>query len=82
MTVRLLDPPLHEFLPKRNQTALESFTYEEELLELSARLGISHDECVVRNSLLLFIHTCIHIHTYFLSHLVYCYGLYRVASVL
>lgn len=65
MTVRLLDPPLHEFLPKRNQTALESFTYEEELLELSARLGISHDECVVRNSLLLFIDTCIH--TYILS---------------
>lgn len=49
VTVRLLDPPLHEFLPKRNQTTLESFTYEEELLELSARLGISLDECVVRS---------------------------------
>eukprot|EP01036_Dinobryon_divergens_P024279 gene24279-32714_t len=52
VTVRLLDPPLHEFLPKRNQTTLESFTYEEELLELSARLGISLDECVSRISAL------------------------------
>ena len=69
VTVRLLDPPLHEFLPKRNQTALESFTYEEELLELSARLAISLDECVVSKQ-----HPCLflslerdylHIHTYF-----------------
>ena len=60
--MRLLDPPLHEFLPKRNQTTLESFTYEEELLELSARLGISLDECVV-SSLSLYIYIYWHLVT-------------------
>lgn len=47
VTVRLLDPPLHEFLPKKSQADSTLIAYEEELQELSAKLGISLDICKV-----------------------------------
>lgn len=52
MTIRLLDPPLHEFLPKREIDDSQSFTYEEELMELAAKLGISLEVCLVGTPLL------------------------------
>jgi pyruvate,orthophosphate dikinase len=52
VTIRLLDPPLHEFLPKRSSEDSKSFAYEDELLELSSNLGISLDQCLARISAL------------------------------
>jgi len=47
VTIRLLDPPLHEFLPKRSERDSESFTYEQELLHLATALGVNLDVCLV-----------------------------------
>lgn len=41
VTVRLLDPPLHEFLPVRQKDDSMAFDHEEDLLKIASELGIT-----------------------------------------